>query len=356
MGSGISCISWMAPNHQKHHALLSWSDDVDRRTARQLFELLDTDGDGLVSVEEIVRQWPSDPCHPSCDEAELTSMLQRLALQSEQHGHRRGHLAWGEFRKVVRLWRSTESHSPPRCRRYLIQSATEASAALVAALCAAEASCMLHTVSAEVSVQLAALGGMGLVLSLLPLDSSSVRPVLADVGPAEIVNLGPHARRGLFLAAAFSCGGLLAPSVPILAALVGDPQTQGHGPVALASVAVAHWAGQIAGLAVVPESWLEEKETGGPAEPASAAAGRVAAVAALSGGLAAATACLAVTQAANRLGARRPALVASAFLSAHSAATVALANYFHKRGEPEPLRPFLAPMLKLLQLLSIPLT
>ncbi|CAE8653152.1 unnamed protein product, partial [Polarella glacialis] len=168
------------------------------RTARHLFEALDR-GAGVVAIEQVCRRWPgSRPQSP-----ELLRLLLRLASSSPSEdlssGRQAESLAWPQFRAAMRLWRSLPGpdHMPSSLRSYMMRSVAEASTGLVMALAAAEATCFVCASAGDASVgeawtQLAAVGGVGCILALLPLDSSSMQPQLLqewDEGHPAIVNL-----------------------------------------------------------------------------------------------------------------------------------------------------------------------
>ncbi|CAE8666568.1 unnamed protein product, partial [Polarella glacialis] len=257
--------------------------------------------------------------------------------------------------QAMRLWRSLPGpdHMPSSLRSYMMRSVAEASTGLVMALAAAEATCFVCASAGDASVgeawtQLAAVGGVGCILALLPLDSSSMQPQLLqewDEGHPAIVNLGPASRQALFVAATASAGVLLAPAALLLAATVGDPKSRGHGPLACAGLAAAHLAGQAATLEILPQSWLEgnSSEEASSGHPVTAAA-----ASAVGGWVAAATLGLAIIAASGRDSARRTVILASSCLTVHAALTAATAARLHSLGQAEPLRPALAPVLGLL--------
>lgn len=326
-----------APAHHKHHALSAWPEPgrADGHhhgspTARQLFESLDTDGDGLVSVQQVADAWPRPP---GTEAAAVREVVARLAAATG-----RAQLKWPEFRAVVRLWHATGGR-PPSLRSYIALSTAEAAASVAMAAAASQAASIACATGAESSwPQLAAIGGMGALIALAPLDASGVRPVLNLGGEHNhvLTNLGPNARRALFAAASASAGILLAPVVPLLAGTIGDPQTHGYGPLAVIGVAAAHLAGQVVALAAVPKGWLTARGT--------------VATAALGGGVVATLVGLAAAHAAGRAGAQRPVLLAAGALSTHAAVTAAIAARCFERGEPEPLHPALTPVLHMLAL------
>ncbi|CAJ1331506.1 unnamed protein product, partial [Effrenium voratum] len=225
--------SAMAPKARQ--SLYSWRPHPEIHSARQLFETLDQETRGYVTVDQVVADWPGEPDR------------QQLLLLSGGTGR----LAWPDFRAAVRLWRSLPSHRPPRLRRYLLQSCAENSCGTWAALCAAEATCFAaHAVEQTDWAPLVSLGAFGCLLGLVPLDSSSTDPKLDrnDSGPKPMVNLGPSGRFCVYLGASASLGVTLAPAAPLLAATIGDPKSHGHGPLALCALSGVQLAGFSAAL------------------------------------------------------------------------------------------------------------
>jgi len=227
---------------------------------------------------------------------------------------------------------------------------------MVALFSVQAASMACATMGETAWAQLAALGGVGALISALPLDASAAYSCLqpersaadATAVPGRVdaaAVAGLRAQRHLFTALGASLGALAAPAVPLLAGTVGDPQTRGYGPLAVASLAVAQLAGQCAALAVIPEAAISEAALS-PSVGIGASA-----FAAVSGGVLSAGLGLTAAKLSGRAGAVRPVLLAASVLSVHSAATTFVAFCRHCRGQPEPLQPALAPVLQLLGLL-----
>lgn len=273
-------------------------------------------------------------------------MLQRLA---SSHGLD-GHLSWREFCAAVRVWHAAGGR-PLGLRAYLQRAAAEASYLTTVALLSVQAGSMAGATLGEAAwTQLAALGGVGALISALPLDAcaahSCLQPMRDDPDTLHAAAVaGCRAQRRLFTALGASLGALAAPAVPLLASTVGDPQTRGYGPLAVAGLALAHLAGQAAALQAVPEAAISEAALS-PTVGCSASA-----LAAVSGGIFSAGLGLAAAKLSGRAGAVRPVLLAAGALSVHSAATTFVAFCRHCRGQPEPLQPALAPVLQLLGLL-----
>jgi len=327
----------LSPGHH-HRELVSWPPQLycRQQTARQLFEELDEDGDGFVAVGDAARRWPR-PRRASKDTTGIEQMLRRLALDAG----REGQLSWPEFRNVVRLWHAAQGYAP-ELRPYLLQSAVETSAAVTTTFTVAQAACMACAAVGQSSwLHLAAIGGVGMVITLAPLDASSVRPLLQRASPAP---LGLASRWALFGAASASAGVLLAPAVPLLSSTLGDPETHGYGPLAMAGLTTTHFLCQAGLLAVLPERWLPRGEA------ATAPTGAVLAPA-LGGGALAAGMGVTVATLVGREGSVRPILLAAGVLSVHAAVIAAAAARRQRRGVPEPLQPTLAPVMQLVRLL-----
>eukprot|EP00931_Biecheleriopsis_adriatica_P053700 TRINITY_DN31502_c0_g1_i1.p1 TRINITY_DN31502_c0_g1~~TRINITY_DN31502_c0_g1_i1.p1 ORF type:complete len:362 (+),score=60.13 TRINITY_DN31502_c0_g1_i1:59-1144(+) len=353
---------------RKPDALLSWHSLREHpQTARQLFEALDDNSCGRLRVEQVLADWPG---HAALNSSETQRVLDQLS-----NGGGDSCLAWPQFRAAVRLWKSLPGpfHEPPSLRRYLIQSTAETSLGIVVALAAAEAACLACAAAGEAAdwTQLCSLGGVGAALALLPLDSSSMQPKLrlgwADDGPSALINLGPTSRQCLFLAGSAAVGVMLAPAAPLLAATIGDPKSKGYGPLAVAALSAAQLLGQSAVLTVLPDSWMKSSSSSQNRQDASettpllhrredgdlqAPARPTSMFAAFGGGAAAAALGLAAAGMSNRPGARSTILTAATVLAAHGWVTAVIATSCHARGQPEPLKPALAPALGLLAALQ----
>lgn len=338
----------MATDKPARKQLLAWAlpgDSLHAATAKQCFQALSPDRSGHVSVKAVADAWPKLKGQGPLDR-EVQHMLQRLA---SAHGLD-GQLSWLEFCCAVRIWHATGGR-PLGLRMYLQRAAAEASYMSMVALLSVQAGSMACATLGEAAwAQLAALGGVGALISALPLDASAAHSCLqpmrsaADTGDATAV-AGHRAQRRLFTALGASLGVLAAPAVPLLASTVGDPQTRGYGPLAVASLAAVQLAGQTAALQVIPEAAISEAALS-PTVGCSAST-----FAAVSGGILSAGLGLTAAKLSGRAGAVRPVLLAAGALSVHSAATTFVAFCRHCRGQPEPLQPALAPVLQLLGLL-----
>jgi len=332
----------MAKDKPARKQLLAWplpGDSLHASTAEQCFQSLAPDHNGHVSVEAVADSWPKLK-----GDREVHHMLQRLA---SAHGLE-GHLSWLEFCCAVRIWHATGGR-PLGLRTYLQRAAAEASYMTMVALLSVQAGSMACATMGEAAwAQLAALGGVGALISALPLDASAAHSCLKQMrsasgspGQANATAVaGRRAQRRLFTALGASLGALAAPAVPLLASTVGDPKTRGYGPLAVAGLAAAQLAGQTAALQVIPEAALSLSVGCG-----------CCAFAAVSGGILSAGLGLTAAKLSGRTGAVRPVLLAAGALSVHSAATTFVAFCRHCRGQPEPLQPALAPVLQLLGLL-----
>eukprot|EP00930_Biecheleria_cincta_P004432 TRINITY_DN105346_c0_g1_i1.p1 TRINITY_DN105346_c0_g1~~TRINITY_DN105346_c0_g1_i1.p1 ORF type:complete len:364 (-),score=42.54 TRINITY_DN105346_c0_g1_i1:74-1135(-) len=329
---------------RKQHALLSWSHG--EQTARQLFEALDSQGLGAVSIAQVCNSWPGEGGH------ELEYCLLRLKDNAKigTGENTEVQLTWPEFRAAVRLWRSLygQRHSVPSLRGYMLQSLVETCTGTTVSMLAAEAAC-LACAGSEAWQHICSLGGLGVAVALVTLDGSSMSPCFAwaDRAPRSLVNLGSSSRLTTFLAACASSGVMLAPAAPLLSATIGDPKSRGHGPLAVAALGVAQFVGHASLLMVLPGKCFARREPGKPTEASSD--GRAAAVlGALAGGLVAGGLGLAAASVSGRQGARTTVLCACGCLSAHAGLTAVLGAVRHAAGRPEPLQPALDPALGLL--------
>jgi len=306
-------------------------------TALQLFEALDVDNDGFISLEEVVHAWPL----PTGQEARhVKAALSAADLSSA------GLLAWLDFRDVVRLWHVTGGHIPS-LRRFLCctiaESAVSATLAMIAAQAASMACAAAAGSSPTVWPRMAAVGGVGATVSLALFDGSCVKPLLLSRKKAGSMPASTNSRHVLFAAASLSTGVLLAPAVPILASTIGDPQTKGYGPLAIAGLALVHASAHSVVLAALPEQCLPNIDSGAasvsfsPTVLASVGAGVV--TAAIGTGAA---------HVSKREGAIRTIVLATALVSLQAAVITTAASRAYARGLPEPLRAPLEPMKKLL--------
>mmetsp|Transcript_70354 Transcript_70354/g.139513 ORF Transcript_70354/g.139513 Transcript_70354/m.139513 type:complete len:343 (-) Transcript_70354:215-1243(-) len=321
--------------------LLAWplpGDCLHASTAQQCFQALAPDRNGCVSVKAVADAWPKPKGHDPQDK-EVQYMLQRLASAHGQEGH----LSWLEFCCAVRIWHATGGQ-PLGLRTFMQRAAAEASGLTMVALLSVQAASMACATMGEAAwAQVAALGGVGALISALPLDASAAHSRLQPADATAVA--GSKAQRRLFIALGASLGALAAPAVPLLASTVGDPQTRGYGPLAVAGLVTVHLAGHTAALAVIPEAAISDWD------PSPTVGCGASAFAAVSGGIFAAGLGLTAAKLSGRDGAVRPVLLAAGALSVHSAATTFVAFCRHCRGQPEPLQPALAPVLQLLGLL-----
>lgn len=331
---------------RKQHKLLSWSQEGGQ-SARQLFEALDSQGLGAVSIAQVCRSWPGESGH------ELEYCLLRLKDNANlgTAESTEVQLTWPEFRAAVRLRRSLygQDHSVPSLRGYVLQSLAETCTGTMVSMLAADAACLACAGSFEAWQQICSLGGLGVALALVTLDGSSMSPrfAWADHAPRSLVNMGSSSRLTTFLAACASQGVMLAPAAPLLAATIGDPKSRGHGPLAVAALGLAQFVGQASLLMALPGKCFTPREPGQSTEASSD--GRAAAVlGALAGGLVAGGLGLVAASVSGRQGARTTVLCACSCLSAHAGLTAVLAAARHAAGRPEPLQPALDPALSLL--------
>jgi len=311
--------------------LLAWptgAHDAARLTARKLFDALDTDGDGLLSVDEVLRSWPVEDCAHRRKAAGLEGALVRLADQSRCEGK----IAWLQFRAMVRLWHVTGG-DVCELRPFLLQNAIETYASATLGLAAMQVSALVSA-----PPKLSAVGGIGAAVAAMLFDGGSVRPVLQPSKVDMNMPVTPFARRTLFAVASASIGLFLAPAVPLIAGTMGDERGHGYGPSAVVGLATAQLGGQAAFLAAMPAQWLHAKSL------------IVAPATALLGGGFAATLLGAVAAHFSGRGRRTavPLLAAAGALSVHSALVTAVAVHGYERGKPEPLRAALSPVVELL--------
>lgn len=306
-----------------------------------------------MSVEDVAAAWPvppsMSPALPGSEEARIIrAVLMHLATAASGPQQQQG-LGWPEFRDAVRLWHLTGGHLPS-LRSFLLLAVAEAAASTSLAMIACQASSMACAAvsgpSSSVWPQLAAVGGVGAFVAVTLFDSSCVKPLLQARRKSGLMPAGASTRRLLFAGASFSTGMLLAPAVPLLASTVGDPQTKGYGPLAVAGLAIAHASTHAALLASLPEQGLSNI-----AEHLVHSPGVVPLILTSAGaGLATAALGVGAARASNREGAVPAVLAAAALVSFHAAVITNAAVRAYARGVPEPLRAPIVPMKKLLAL------
>jgi len=325
-----------------HHPLLAWPivGGVEG-TARALFDALDSDKDGLVSAEDVALSWPrSDTGSMFFDTSDnILTVVRNIAHAGDIDGSRAdgnySSLSWPEFRIAVRLWHISAGNLPT-LRSYMLSIAAEYTYGVAIALAAAEATglvCGASGADANWS-QVSTLGGIGAVVATALFDSNSVRPFVRPEKANVHTPSSSGPRTALYTVALASTGALLSPLVPILASTIGDPKTQGYGPLAVAGLAIANFSGQAVTLSVLPQRQLTQK--------------RGVLTSSVVGGLAAVIVGLYAARRAGRDGAEKPIIYASVAISVHSAAVGLRAIRKYELGEPEPLSPALEPLVHLL--------
>lgn len=342
------------------HVLRAWQDPqldplylYTGQTAHQLFETLDADSDGRVSLEKVADAWPLR-AGASAEEARrrVRLALARIAI-SYGHSGPSSQIMIGEleFRDAVRLWHVTGGHIPSlRC--FLLSAVAEGSASVTLSLLAAQAASLVCAAvagpTATVWPRLAAVGGVGATVAITLFDGSCVKPLLRSRKKANSMPLGAGTRQMLFISGSLSTGLLLAPAVPVLAGTVGDAQTKGYGPLAVAGLAIVHAAAHATLWAVVPEQCLPMPDADQSDKTLVSVGPAV--ISSIGAGLVTAAFGTAVARAAKREGAIPSMVAAAGLLSVHAALITGAATRAHGRGLAEPL---LSPMLPMKKLLAV---
>merc|ERR1712048_153067 len=162
---------------------------------------------------------------------------------------------------------------------------------------------------------------MGIILHIL--DASSILPTLqpSKADKELALSVTSSGRNVLFVALGTSAGVMISSVVPLISGTVGDPKSQGYGPMAFVAFAAMHFVGKAAALASMPESSL------------TAPAPLVGAITSLCGCTVATGCGLIAARLADRPGALRPLLLGAGLFTAHAASGISFAHQCHSRGK-----------------------
>lgn len=330
-----------AHKSEDHHPLTAWptSGAGADASARALFDALDADKDGLVSAEDVALAWPRTEKGGVFFAAtdNVLTVVRNLAHAGDVDGsHASGNyssLSWPEFRAAVRLWHITGG-SLPSPRTYMLRNAAECAYGSFVALAAAETA-RSHAGRGVSLSQMAALGGIGAVIATTLFDSNCVRPLVRPCMADAQTPSGSVPRAALHTIALASTGVLLSPLAPLSEIKLGDLA----GPKAVAGLVAASFAGQAVALSVLFQKQHAQK--------------RSAITASVAGGLAAAACGLALSRRAGQDGNEKQIIYVATALSLHAALVGVRAVRSYERGEPEPYRPSLGPLVNILSLANI---